>query len=173
MNQRGPAFNWLQNANLNHPRREEIAKQLEVMVDENRQGPFGNQNFFNVYFRWATMENVPSLIRLVEVDQFQHRRRAMQALAKLKDPRGVEPLAKRLENFFDRQAAAEALTEIGPIAESAVLKYFNHPDRGLRDLVRRMIQGYDTKPDVLLGQCLIDLDAPTSIAAMGRCNGLP
>jgi hypothetical protein len=154
--QRGPALQWLNEADLNHPRRAEIAKQLDTLVDENRQNPFGNADFFNAYFKWATRDNVPTLIRLVDNDQ-QRRKQAMQTLGKLKDERAVEPLLKQLANIFDRQTAAEALTELGPVAEPGVVKFFNHADAQTRDLARRVLERYGTKSDRILTQCLADL----------------
>ena len=41
---RGPALNWLNAAASNHPRRPDIAKQLDAMVDEAMNPPFGNDD---------------------------------------------------------------------------------------------------------------------------------
>ena len=127
--------------------------------DEKRQNPFGNSEVFNAYFRWVTKDNVPSLLRMVESDQ-QRRHQAMRALGTLKDERAVDPLARRLDNFFDRQHASDALAELGPIAENAVLKFFNHQDNQTRTLARTLLQQYQTKSELLLTQCLTDLDSP-------------
>lgn len=69
---------------------------------------------------------------------------AISVLAKLKEPRAVEPLCKILHwSFFDRNAAADALKEMGPeIAQAEVLKYLNDPDTGVQQKVREILDEY-------------------------------
>ena len=43
------------------------------------------------------------------------------ALGQLKDPRSAMPIAERLSDFFDRDAAGSCLRELGPIAEDALM----------------------------------------------------
>jgi HEAT repeat protein len=162
---RNPAFSWLERADPNHPRRNQVAKLLEGMVAEQTQGPLPRHNaFFPAYFRWLTKDNLPSLIRLTDSAanapwDNERRQKAMLAIAKMKDAAGAEAIASRLPNFFDRLNAAEALKELGPTGQNAVLKYFNHSDGAVRDMARRLIQGYNTRADVIVDQCLKDLDS--------------
>jgi HEAT repeat protein len=57
---------------------------------------------------------------------------AMKALGRLKDERAAEPIAERLEDFFDRHGAEEALKQMGLVAEKAVLARLDHPDWQVR-----------------------------------------
>jgi HEAT repeat protein len=75
---------------------------------------------------WGTKETVPVLLKAM--NDKEDRDAAMKALGRLKDERAIEPIAQRLEEFFDRMAATEALQNMGPIAEEAVLKRLNHHD---------------------------------------------
>jgi hypothetical protein len=163
--QRGQALAWLNQANPNNVRRGDVAKLLDSMMDEQLTLPLGNDSFFNPYFRWATKDCVPSLIRVVDhqstaVWHNRYRHEAMKLLAQFKDARGAEPIAKRLSGIFDGQSPYEALIEMGPVAESAVLRYFNDPDGRKREAARRILQAYKTRNEVLLNACLTDLDGP-------------
>ena len=162
---RRPAFDWLKSANPDHARRAEVAKLLDGMVAEYQAQPFSNQDFFPAYFRWATNDNAASLMRLAENNAFtvwdnERRQKAMVTLGKLKEARAADLIATRLPNAFDGNAANEALREMGPAAEKAVLKYFNHGafPGSARDSARKLLQGYGTKPEVLLTQCVSDLE---------------
>ena len=175
--QRGPALAWLNQANPNHARRDEVVRLLDGMVEEQMKSPFGNDNLFNPYFKWATKDSVPSLLRLVDHSSGAHwykkyRHEAMKLLAKFKDARGAEPVAKRLASPFERNNAADILIEMGPIAESAVLKYFNHPDHNIRNSARKILQAYNTRNEVLFGICLADLDGTDANRHVGALQWL-
>jgi HEAT repeat protein len=175
--QRGPALAWLNQANPNHARRDEVARLLDGMVEEQMNSPFGNDNLFNPYFKWATKDSVPSLLRLVDHRSGAHwynkyRHEAMKLLAKFKDARGAEPVAKRLASPFERNNATDILIEMGPIAESAVLKYFNHPDPNIRSSARKILQAYNTRNEVLFAICLADLDGTDANRRVGALQWL-
>ena len=160
---RNPAFSWLNRANPEHPRRAEVAKQMEQLVDEELKRPI--TNFFAAYFRWATSDNVPSLMKFAESTALspwdkERRHNAITALGKLKETRAAEIIAAKLGDIFDSGVANSALIEMGPAAQPAVLKYFNDPDFGVRARARNLLQGFGAKPDLLLTQCLTDLDSP-------------
>jgi hypothetical protein len=161
--ERGQALNWLNNANVNHPRRADVAKQLDGMVDEALRQPFGDEPFFTAYFKWATKESTPVLIRIVDnAPQGYHgarnRHGAMKVLAANKEARAVDVIVKRLSDHGDRQAATDALIGIGAAAEPAVLKWFNHQDHFTRDAARRILQANKTGLETLVTQCIADLD---------------
>src|SRR5262249_30742126 len=80
-------------------------------------------------------------------------------LAQFKEPRAADSMAARLADHWDSDAANKALTDMGPIAESAVLKYMNDKDARARDRARALLQGYGTKPEKLFGQTLMDLES--------------
>jgi len=162
---RGQALQWFSAANTNHPRAAEIRKRLDSLVDENLQQPFGNDAFFNAYFRWANKDSVPALLRIVENNRFgpsdrRNRHEAMRLLGRFKEASAVPVIAKRLTDHFDRGVVIDVLTEMGPAAEGAMLKTFNHPDNGARDAIRRIVQNYKTPTDKIVVQCIADLDSP-------------
>jgi len=165
-NERGPAYVWLNAANENHGRRQEVAKLLEDHVNIYIAAPpaFGNDGLFNAFFKWSTVENVPAIANVVEKTRFtvwdnRYKEDAMKKLGKLKDPRGVDVVAKQLGNAFFGNGAAAALTEMGTVAEPTLLKSYNHPDGNARNEVRRILLNLKTNPDSIMTQCIADLDS--------------
>ena len=73
---------------------------------------------------WAGKYSVPVLIEMLENDMvsFGNRTLLYKTLGDLKDPRAVEPVAKRLTNFSDQRDAFECLRRIGPPSEDALLQ---------------------------------------------------
>jgi len=109
-------------------RRAEVVKALEPLLT--------NPDFFTRKFAvealgvWATKDNVPILLKAMKEKEM--RGDAMKALGRLKDERAAEPIAERLDEFFDRHDAEEALKQMGPIAEKAVLARLHHHDWQVR-----------------------------------------
>jgi hypothetical protein len=161
--ERMPAYNWFRDADPNHPRRAQAAREFEQMVDAEGKSPLSAQ-FFVAYFRWAGKENVPSLKRLAENPAFtpwdnERRQKAMVALGKMKEISAAEIIAAKLGNAFDGGAAMQALTEMGPGAEGVILKHFNHPDGRTRDQARILTTTYKTRNESILAQTIADLDS--------------
>jgi hypothetical protein len=72
--------------------------------------------------------SVPVLVELLDRPGGRIDREITAALAKLKDPRGAIALAERLANDGDREAALEALREMGPVAEDPLMKAASSDD---------------------------------------------
>lgn len=109
-------------------RRGEVVKALEPLVNDSDH--FTREWAIEALGVWGTKETVPILLKAMK--QKESRGAAMKALGHLKDERAIEPIADRLEDFFDRGPAAEALKKMGPAAENAVLKQMNHTDNQVR-----------------------------------------
>jgi hypothetical protein len=171
--ERGPAYRWLRAANPVHPRRSEVAKLLDAIVPEELKNQFAFAgDFFPAFFRWATLDNVPTLKRMAENPAFNpsdndRRQQSMLTLGRLKEGSAAELIVSKLDNAFDGDAAYKALVEMGPVAEGAVIKVFNHPNGGARDKARGLLKAYNTAADKIMGQCIADLDA----ADNNRRNG--
>src|SRR5207302_7937000 len=120
------ALLWLNQASPNHAGRAKAARTLESLapakIDAQNRNVFSEKDFFTAYFRWATVDNVPSLVQIVEDDTFrvdtnERRHKAIAMLGTLKDGRGAEALAKRLGDVFNSNQAISALEMMGPPAE--------------------------------------------------------
>jgi serine/threonine protein kinase len=80
--------------------------------------------------KWGTSENVKDLISLLEKGDeggvFDFRVAVARALGAIGDERGIAPVAKRLEDQWDRsRGLIEALIAFGPKAENEVARYLN------------------------------------------------
>src|SRR5262249_36708698 len=82
---------------------------------------------------------------------------AVDALARLQEPRAAAPIARMLPDFFRRERAVRALEALGPAAEGEVVKYYFDADAGARDEARKLLTGYRTKEGVILTQALEEL----------------
>jgi HEAT repeat protein len=56
----------------------------------------------------------------------------MDVLAELKDERGAEAVAKRLDEFLDQNRASACLQAMGPVAEAAVVKRLSSNSKDVR-----------------------------------------
>jgi serine/threonine protein kinase len=79
---------------------------------------------------WGTKENVLALVDRLTLDDGDVRKPAIQALVRIKAPRGLAAVADRLEDIWDRQQSgvANALKSAGPAAEEAVIPHLKSKD---------------------------------------------
>jgi hypothetical protein len=79
---------------------------------------------------WKSPDAVMPLVDRVRDNRFFVRKQAIKALGKFKDPRSVEPILAQInEDGFEVE---EALKEIGPSAEPALIGRLRDPDRNVR-----------------------------------------
>jgi HEAT repeat protein len=158
------AFRWLKTADPNNPSRQQVAQQLERMVEDQKRVAWSNDNFFAGYFRWATRDNFPSLVQMVQdptftVDANHRRQKSIETLGKLKDERGAEAIVLRLDNFFDRDHAQRAVEELGSLAQPALLKHMNSASGDLRNNCRKLLLAQQETGDAMLTQTVADMGA--------------
>jgi hypothetical protein len=120
------ALRDLQQITPNERRAEVVGMLVGMLKEKDKEIRGGAADALAV---WGSKENVPALLAaLLDKTKFSGLDRVMRTLGKFKDERAVEPLAAWLEDAGDRGSAAEALKEMGPMAETAVLARLNHPD---------------------------------------------
>jgi len=145
------AVNWLARANVDAARQPEIAKALERLLTD------PDKNLQNAAMKalviWATTDNVTAIITVVQNDEFspqanETRHLGMATLGRLKDERGVAPVAQRLSNIHDRSSASKALIAMGPIAEKEVAKYLENSDAGTQREACRILKAIGTKASI-------------------------
>jgi hypothetical protein len=127
---RREALTLLLNNDVPDNRRVDVFKALEPLVD----GKDLRDEVAEIYCKLATSYNVPTLIKIVTREKNGNRSCtfAMQALARLKDVRGIEPIAARLENFFARGEAKAALIAYGPTAENEIIILLGNNNKDVR-----------------------------------------
>ncbi len=79
---------------------------------------------------WKSPDAVPALIKRTSDNRFTVRHETIKALGKLKDPRGVEPVLLQIKD--DGFQVEDALKEMGPIAEPALIERLTNPDSDVR-----------------------------------------
>jgi HEAT repeat protein len=129
----------------NEQRRAEVAKALEDFLAK-ETNPSPRAEAVQVLAKWATKDNVPTLLRaLTDKDRFVQTR-AMEALAGLKEPAAIEPIAERLESNWPD--AGKALRAFGPKAEPALIKCMDSPTQRTRELACEILKDTGTKASV-------------------------
>ncbi len=94
---------------------------------------------------WKSPDSVPPLIAVLKSDHHFVRNEAIKALGKIQDPRAVEPILELIRQ--NGREVEEALQDLGPAAEPALLKRIADPDRGTRERVLNVLAvvgGMDT-----------------------------
>ena len=93
-------------------------------------------------------KNVARLIKLLESDDLEKKKKALIEISKLKDPQTVKPLLKELKDMNDdiRMWAAEALGEIGdasPHVIDALIDALLDSNELVRESAEKAIQKVD------------------------------
>jgi HEAT repeats len=120
---------------------------------------------------WKSPDAVPALIKLTTDNRFTVRHEAIKALGKIKDPRGAEPVILRIQE--DGFQAEDALKEMGPIAEQALIERLTNPDSGIRRRVCNILKVVGGKETLKAMQSLpADPDFSVRVAAKDAIGGI-
>jgi hypothetical protein len=99
---------------------------------------------------YAGKYSVPVLIELLDRPASQIHNEVIAALGRLKDPRGAVKLAECLKNDSHRDAAKQALQEMGPVAEDPLIKAAESDDTLVVQQVIQMLRQMGTKKSYAL-----------------------
>jgi hypothetical protein len=128
-----------------HPqRRAEVVAALKGVV-ENRRPLIPRGAATRTLGVWGTGREVPYLIRLTDDGDPGVQEAAIVALGRLRDARAADVLALRLANNRQRNAASEALKNLGPVAEPAVRQQLDSPDGRVRVEVCKILKVIGTR----------------------------
>jgi hypothetical protein len=137
-------------------RRQEVAQALAAHLQDNHDGT--HDAAARALVSWATREQVPALIDVLDHESGAVRESALEALGNLKDARAVTPVTLRLLLPQDRKNASKTLQNLGPMAEKEVLKHVDDPDADLRVEICRILKRIGTRESVQALQTLKDKD---------------
>ena len=115
---------------------------------------------------WKSPDAVPALIKRTNDNRFTVRHEAIKALGKLKDPRGVEPIILRIKD--DGFQVEDALKEMGPIAEPALIERLTNPDSDVRRRVCAILKVIGGK-ETLAGDAVAS--SRPRVQRPGGCQG--
>ena len=121
-------------------------------------------------------ENVPTLLRFLEVEDFFGGGEVVNTLVRSKDPRAAKIFGASFPR--DRDNMAKALIALGPVAEPEVLPHLTNPDGGTRNKACEVLRVIGTKASIApLQGLLVDRDqsvtrnAEAAIAAIEEREG--
>ena len=77
---------------------------------------------------WGTKQSVPALAKVLTGPVPPVRWAAIDTLGKLKSADAADVIAKRIPAMQDSPQAVSALTQMGPVAEDAVIPLLGHAD---------------------------------------------
>jgi predicted Zn finger-like uncharacterized protein len=152
------AAEWLARTPSNPADQPQVSQALEPLLTD--INPFVKSAAADALITWGGPNNVPALVKCMEMNDPQTCDSAMKALVKIRDKRGVVPIARQLSDGWRRPNAANALQSLGAsLCEGEVVKYAFDPDVGTRTEAQRLLKGYGTKDSVILPQAIADLKA--------------
>jgi HEAT repeat protein len=150
--ERENAARELSNARIANPAPEFMAEMIKLSTDRNQTV---RQAAVTMVAKYGTREQLPLLIKaLKDPANGPVRSTIAKGLGRLKDPRAAEPLAEMLsmgvtENYGFRSGRdnfwVEALVELGPGAESAVLPLFKEKNVETRILACAVLKEVGSK----------------------------
>jgi HEAT repeat protein len=127
-------------------KRDEVAVALNRALEDRE--PLTRRAAVRALATWGTKENIPNLVKLLEDQDSFVRYATFETLAKFKDERAIDPIAKRLENSLDRPEASKALQEMGSMVEKIVILGLRSRDPLTRAEVCIILKAVGTKESV-------------------------
>lgn len=108
----------------------------------------------DIYCGWATKDNVPFMLKLLADDSdptdiHKNPEHIIMAFGRLKDERGIDLIAQRLDHFVAREKAKECLISFGPVAEDSVLNQLKHKEHEVRSAACEVLEKIGTKKSLL------------------------
>jgi hypothetical protein len=115
-------------------RRPEVQRAFERILDVDPDPWYIRDRVMDPYCKFATRDDMPTLLRYLarEKGGGLNQMFILGALARLKDVRGVGPIAERGVAPATRGDAKAALVAYGPVAEGGVHKLLGHQDAEVR-----------------------------------------
>jgi predicted Zn finger-like uncharacterized protein len=156
------AASWLAQTTADEKYRAEVAPLLEPLLAE-KDNPTREAGA-KALAVWATRDNIPRMIQGLSDRHEPCRSALIDALGRLKDERGLEAIAGRLQ--WDRAKVSANLVAAGPIAEKAVWPALASKDAGVRLEACKILKAIGGKDSIEpLKKALADRDAGVKAAA--------
>jgi prepilin-type processing-associated H-X9-DG protein len=137
--EQGRPLQFLAKAPVEAEQRDAVIAAVKPLLNDVDNGEVA----FQVFAKWATAEQVPDFIEFVKTaPQSARGKESMKILSRMGDARAAAPLAACLGEFGVGRDAKAALAALGPVAKPAILPYYHHENRGVRDAGRELLRGY-------------------------------
>src|SRR5262245_25513091 len=157
---RAAGMRWLASAPADPARQDEVARALDPLLRETAHFP--DSTALLAAATWATRENVPALVEVLESPQAgpsdDRQLRAARILLKFRDERAAPGFAHQLAGPAEvADLAEQGLRDLGPAAEKALLRHLNDPDESARRRAAGLLNALGTPQPALVRQTLTDL----------------
>jgi HEAT repeat protein len=147
------ASDWLQLATLSDFYRNEVAKALDPLLNNQKT----KLSALLALARWGTRDNLDSLHPLLGDTDGTIWRPAFDTLAMIKDEKSVDPVGKYLPDDAKGISAEKVLRLIGKKGEPQALKYIHHKTAATRARAGGLLQSYGTTNGTILDQTIQDI----------------
>jgi predicted Zn finger-like uncharacterized protein len=124
-------------------RRAEVVQALKGVID-NRRPLIPRREAVRPLAAWGTKADTPYLVRLLDDDEHGVVEETFIVLGKFKDASAAQAIAEKFPQFHFRRQAGQALKDIGPAAEAAVVPLLNNPDHFVRIEACRILKAIGT-----------------------------
>ncbi len=111
-------------------RRAQVTKAVEPLMRDGNAAV--RDRAIHIMGRWGTKETVAILVKMLEQLDSGIRRATIEALGQIADASAARQLADLMSEQSDRNAAANALKKMGPIAEPMVIGLLKNKDKLVR-----------------------------------------
>jgi HEAT repeat protein len=114
----------------------------------------------SIFEDWATRENIPTLLKLLDDDSSTIRHHALTALGRLKAPDTIDRIVQQWS--MDSFAVTNALHSIGSAAETAVLQQLDNEDKNIRHEACHLLGQIGTKKSLPVLEKMKNNSDPTT-----------
>jgi HEAT repeat protein len=157
---RKEAADWLARQSIDPAKQNKVAQALEKQVNVETDH-FTKEACVIALGKWATKDQLPTLMRVAETNPFDLLRgAAMDAIVRLKDMNNINFILKHLDHGFSADRAKGCLITLGKDAQGEVLKWMDHPNAGVRTKVQDVLFQYRTPESDKIRQAIADLSNP-------------
>jgi HEAT repeat protein len=123
-----------------------VARHLADRVQRQR-GQWNGGPFINAVCAWATAEQVPLLLAILDEDSWG-RPAVLDALGRIQDARAIPAVVRLLRNLDTRDHAVRVLRQIGPAAEKETLPLLETNDVFLRQSIIALLRYIGTPASI-------------------------
>jgi len=128
-------------------RRKEIVSALITVAKSS--DPWAPNEATKALATWATKDNVPELVKLLQekssFSDIRIRKELLPMLGSLPDARSADAVAGFLTDFHSRSEASNALKRMGSVAEKPVAKFLVNQDQWVRQEACKILKDIGTK----------------------------
>lgn len=157
------AASYLETARVVPALQDEVAQALKNNL-KNDRGDY-DEKTVTTFAKWATEQDADVFADILEETSKSgiprnHIKIGIKFLGDHPTKEGASALMGWIENFFVRGETINALKKIpGDIAELAVVKHMNSPNRDVQTHARQLLKEYGTKAEVMVSQIIEDINS--------------